>query len=107
MWSGLPCAAIPPTQDRRTASGWRRRRVADNRGMLSDQALQQWLPTERREALALVRAVCDRARALDVVLSDPPPEPTNCCDSGCIGCVWETWCADVAYWRDESMLRWT
>jgi hypothetical protein len=42
-----------------------------------------------------------------VALSDPPPEPTNCCDSDCIGCVWEAYCGEVAYWRDESILRWT
>lgn len=75
--------------------------------MMTDDALQQWMPAERGEAQALVRAVQARARALGVALPDPPPEPTNCCDSGCIGCVWETWCADVAYWRDESLLHWT
>ncbi|MEN9484712.1 oxidoreductase [Sphaerotilus montanus] len=75
--------------------------------MISDDALQQWTPTERREAQALVRAVLDRARTLGVALSDPPPEPTNCCDSDCIGCVWEAYCGEVAYWRDESILRWT
>ena len=41
--------------------------------MISDDALQQWTPTERREAQALVRAVLDRARTLGVALSDPPP----------------------------------
>jgi Oxidoreductase-like protein, N-terminal len=84
-----------------------RAEVSDNGGMIPDAALQQWLPTERREAQALVRSVCDRARSLGVTLSDPPPEPTNCCDSGCIGCVWEGYYGDVSYWRDESMLRWT
>jgi hypothetical protein len=109
VWRGPARAAIPLTQERRTASGWpavRWSAVLDNRGMIPDHALQQWLPTEQRDAQALVRAVCDRARALGVALSDPPPEPTNCCDSGCIGCVWEAWSAEVAYWRDESMLRW-
>jgi hypothetical protein len=75
--------------------------------MMTDDALQQWTPAERGEALALVQAVRLRARALGVELSEPPPQPTNCCDSGCIGCVWETYCAEVAYWRDESLLRWS
>jgi len=81
--------------------------MRDNGGMISDDALQQWTPTERSEARALVQAVLDRARTLGVALSDPPPEPTNCCDSGCIGCVWEVYGGEVAYWRDESILRWS
>lgn len=53
-----------------------------------------------------MRAVLDRAARQAVVLPDPPPEPTNCCDSHCIGCVWEAHYGDVAYWRDEAILRW-
>ncbi|MDZ7857164.1 oxidoreductase-like domain-containing protein [Sphaerotilus sp.] len=75
--------------------------------MIPDEALQSWTPTSPGEARALVQAVRDSARHRAVVLSDPPPEPTNCCDSGCIGCVWEAHYGEVAYWRDESILRWS
>ena len=75
--------------------------------MIPDEALQQWNPAERREAQALVRAVQDRARGLGAELPSPPDEPTNCCDSGCIGCVWEAYYSDLAYWRDECLLHWS
>ena len=74
--------------------------------MIPDEALQSWTPASPGEARALVRAVRDRAAQATVALSDPPPEPTNCCDSGCIGCVWEGYYSEVTYWRDESVLRW-
>ncbi len=75
--------------------------------MIPDEALQQWNPTERREAQALVRAVQDRAGRLGVELTRPPDAPDNCCESGCIGCVWEAYYSDLAYWRDECLLRWS
>jgi 2-iminoacetate synthase ThiH len=81
--------------------------VADNADMIPDEALQSWNPASPAEARALVQAVRDSARHKGVDLSDPPPEPTNCCDSGCVGCVWEAHCGEVAYWRDECLLRWS
>ncbi len=74
--------------------------------MIPDDVLMHWTPTEPAEARALVRAVLARAKAADVALPAAPAEPTNCCDSGCIGCVWEGFYSEVTYWRDEAMLRW-
>jgi hypothetical protein len=75
--------------------------------MTLDAALMQWNPADRDEARALVRAVQAHARQRGLSLTDPPAEPTNCCDSECIGCVWDAYCSDVAYWRDEALLRWS
>ena len=30
-----------------------------------------------------------------------PQEPDNCCMSGCVNCVWETYSDDVRYWRAQ------
>lgn len=74
--------------------------------MIPDEALQAWTPGSPGEARALVRAVLEQAARKGVTLPEPPPEPTNCCDTGCIGCVWEGHYSEVTYWRDEAMLRW-
>ncbi len=74
--------------------------------MLSDAILQSWNPCAPDEARALVRAVVERARQEGVDLSPAPTKPDNCCGNGCIGCVWEGFYSDLAYWRDESLLRW-
>jgi hypothetical protein len=73
---------------------------------IADDALQAWNPTDPREARALVQAVQARAQQQGVSLSEPPTEPDNCCNTGCIGCVWEGYYGELAYWRDESLLRW-
>jgi Oxidoreductase-like protein, N-terminal len=62
--------------------------------------------TDRAGALAWRRQLQERAAQRGIALSDPPPEPDNCCDSGCeAACVWETFYADMGYWRDEALLR--
>lgn len=33
-----------------------------------------------------------------------PPEPDNCCMSGCVNCVWEMYNDDVRYWRKQRRL---
>lgn len=74
--------------------------------MVSDDALLNWQPSAPAEARALVAAVQARATQRGVALSPVPPEPDNCCGTGCIGCVWDGFYADLGYWRDESVLRW-
>jgi hypothetical protein len=74
--------------------------------MISDQALQGWIPASLGEARALVRAVLERAGALGVVLAPPPLEPDNCCGNDCVGCVWDGYYAELIYWRDEALLHW-
>ena len=75
--------------------------------MMPDAALIHWNPTDRDEARSLGRSLLGHARQHGLSLPAPPEEPTNCCDSGCIGCVWDGFCSDVAYWRDEAVLRWS
>lgn len=43
-----------------------------------------------------------------VLVPDKPPEPDNCCMSGCINCVWELFNEDVKEWnakRKEAALK--
>ncbi|MFZ2991005.1 oxidoreductase-like domain-containing protein [Ideonella sp.] len=74
--------------------------------MIPDAALAAWLPTNAAESRALIQALRARAAELGISLPDPPTEPTNCCDSGCIGCVWEGYGQEVAWWRDDAMQAW-
>lgn len=35
------------------------------------------------------------------MVPDKPPEPDNCCMSGCINCVWELYRDDIKEWNDK------
>lgn len=62
--------------------------------------------TDRASALAVLRELQALAAQRGVTLGQPPEEPDNCCDSGCeAACVWETYYAEMGYWRDEGLLR--
>ncbi|TDP12645.1 oxidoreductase family protein [Roseateles asaccharophilus] len=62
--------------------------------------------SDRAGALRLRRELQALAAQRGVALSPPPEEPDNCCDSGCeAACVWETFYAEMGYWRDECLLR--
>ena len=62
--------------------------------------------TDRAGAIKLRRELQAQAAVRGIELSDPPEEPDNCCDSGCeAACVWETFYAEMGYWRDEALLR--
>lgn len=73
---------------------------------IPDDALLAWNPADRAEAQALIAAVQASAHQHAIELPAPPDEPTTCCGRGCIGCVWEGYYSALAYWRDESVLRW-
>ena len=44
-----------------------------------------------------------RAQARGLALRQPPPQPTTCCGRGCNGCVWESYYAALAYWRECAL----
>lgn len=75
--------------------------------MLPDEALAHWVPTDESEARSLIRALQARATSLALPLSPAPPvAPDNCCGNGCIGCVWEGYGQEVAWWRDDLLAGW-
>jgi hypothetical protein len=74
--------------------------------MLPDHALAQWIPTDQHEALALIGALQAKAQQHGLPLHGPPPAPDNCCGTGCIGCVWEGYGQEVAWWRDDVLNAW-
>ncbi|MFG6447635.1 oxidoreductase-like domain-containing protein [Roseateles sp. BYS180W] len=62
--------------------------------------------TDRATALRLARELLAQAAQRGLILPEPPQEPDNCCDSNCgAACVWETFYAEMGYWRDECLLR--
>lgn len=36
-----------------------------------------------------------------IMVPDRPPEPDNCCMSGCINCVWELYRDDIKEWNEK------
>jgi hypothetical protein len=49
-------------------------------------------------------ALHERALARGVRLREPPPEPDSCCGRGCSGCVWESYYAAAACWRQDALI---
>jgi len=76
--------------------------------MITDTSLLAWQPDSPSVARALIAAVgrCAEQRGLSE-LPPPPPEPDNCCGNECIECVWLGYYQELAYWRDEAVLRWS
>lgn len=74
--------------------------------LLNDQALSQWNPQAPAEVAPFVEAVLARASACGVSLPPAPTPPQNCCGNGCAECVWKGYYTELAYWRDEALLRW-
>ena len=61
-----------------------------------------------RAAVAYLRSLAkQRGLALGSCIRAPPPEPTDCCQRGCNGCVWEGFCAATALWRDDVLAQLT
>jgi hypothetical protein len=75
--------------------------------MMTDAALQAWQPDEPAQARALVSAVQNLALSRGVSLPPAPLEPDNCCSNDCLECVWLQHYQELAYWRDEALLRWS
>jgi hypothetical protein len=64
--------------------------------------LQTPLPESVYEARKLIAELTAQLEQRDILLRDPPDEPTGCCGSGCIGCVWESYYLAVVHWCDHA-----
>jgi hypothetical protein len=60
--------------------------------------------TDHASARAAMAELQQTAARAGVQLRAVPPDPVGCCGRGCVGCVWESYFAAVAYWRDEALL---
>lgn len=50
------------------------------------------------------RFVVGKPRSIaGVLVPSKPLEPDNCCMSGCVNCVWESYNDQVRYWRDQRI----
>ncbi|MBA4328255.1 MAG: oxidoreductase [Polaromonas sp.] len=49
-------------------------------------------------------ALREMALARQLVLRAPPAEPDSCCGRGCNGCVWESYYAAAAWWRQDALI---
>jgi len=61
-------------------------------------------PLDRDTALAMLTALRELALARQVWLREPPPQPDSCCGRGCNGCVWESYYAAAACWRQDALI---
>ena len=62
------------------------------------------LSTDAHSARAAMHPIAARLRAEGVEhFRAPPPEPTTCCGRGCNGCVWESYDAALAFWREDAL----
>ena len=61
-------------------------------------------PLDRDQARLMFSTLGEHARACGVALRAPPAEPDSCCGRGCNGCVWESYYAAAACWRQDAWL---
>lgn len=50
-----------------------------------------------------VSALALRLSGAGVLFRGPPAPPTTCCGRGCNGCVWESYDAALAFWREDAL----
>jgi hypothetical protein len=60
------------------------------------------LPANVFQAKQWIAELSVQLEAQDILMRDPPEEPTSCCGRGCNGCVWEGYLNAVGYWCEQS-----
>jgi hypothetical protein len=67
-----------------------------------DDHLQNQLPTSAFQAKQWIAELSEQLAAKDILMRDPPDEPTSCCGRGCNGCVWEGYLSAAGYWCEQA-----
>jgi hypothetical protein len=60
------------------------------------------LPASAFQAKQWIADLTAQLAAKQILLRDPPEEPTSCCGRGCNGCVWEGYMSAVGYWCEQA-----
>lgn len=60
------------------------------------------LPENAFQARQWIAAFTAQLVERDILMRDPPEEPTSCCGRGCNGCVWEAYLNAVGYWCEQA-----
>lgn len=63
---------------------------------------QTRLPDNACQARQWIADLSAQLATRDILLRDPPEEPTSCCGRGCNGCVWEAYFGAVGYWCEQA-----
>lgn len=69
--------------------------------MMNDD-LQTLAPGNAYEAKQWIANLSAQLAERDILMRDPPEEPTSCCGRGCNGCVWEGYLNAVGYWCEQA-----
>lgn len=67
-----------------------------------DDDQQPLSPANAFQARQWIADLSAQLAAQDILLRDPPEEPTSCCGRGCNGCVWEAYLCAVGYWCEQA-----
>jgi hypothetical protein len=68
---------------------------------MSDDS-QAPVPASAFQAKQWIADLSAQLAARDILMRDPPDEPTSCCGRGCNGCVWEGYLSAVGYWCGQA-----
>jgi hypothetical protein len=67
-----------------------------------DDDSQPLLPASAFQAKQWIAELSAQLEAQDILMRDPPEEPTSCCGRGCNGCVWEGYLSAAGYWCEQA-----
>ncbi|MBS0308301.1 MAG: oxidoreductase [Proteobacteria bacterium] len=67
-----------------------------------NDALPSPVPANAFQARQWIADLGAQLAARNILLREPPEEPTSCCGRGCNGCVWEGYLSAVGYWCEQA-----